>query len=147
MPSISGDAKDDLQKLRTYLLLLGIVAATVTYQAGLNPPGGFWADSVDGHIAGDPILEAMHPRRYRAFFYCNATAFVASLVIITLLQSKLITIGAMKCHILQTAMILDLFGLMGAYAAGSSRKFSTSVYAFILMLLVFIYVILHVLLG
>jgi hypothetical protein len=147
MSSISGDAKDDLQKLRTYLLLLGILAATVTYQAGLNPPGGFWADSVDGHIAGDPILEAMHPRRYRTFFYCNATAFVASLVIITLLQSKLITIGAMKRHILQTAMILDLFGLMGAYAAGSSRKFSTSVYAFILMLLVFIYVILHVLLG
>jgi len=134
MSSISGDAKDDLQKLRTYLLLLGILAATVTYQAGLNPPGGFWADSVDGHIAGDIILEAMHPRRYRTFFYCNAMAFVASLVIITLLQSKLITIGAMKRHILQTAMILDLFGLMGAYAAGSSRKFSTSVYAFILML-------------
>ncbi|CAL5038131.1 unnamed protein product [Urochloa decumbens] len=147
MSSISGDAKDDLQKLRTYLLLLGILAATVTYQAGLNPPGGFWADSVDRHIAGDPILEAMHPRRYKAFFYCNSTAFVASLVIITLLQSKLITVGAMKRHILQTAMTLDLFGLMGAYAAGSSRKFSTSVYAFILILLVFTYVALHVLLS
>ncbi|CAN6170217.1 unnamed protein product [Urochloa humidicola] len=147
MSSISGDAKDDLQKLRTYLLLLGILAATVTYQAGLNPPGGFWEDSVDGHIAGDPILEAMHPRRYKAFFYCNATAFVASLVIITLLQSKLITVGAMKRHILQTAMTLDLFGLMGAYAAGSSRKFSTSIYAFILILLVFTYVVLHVLLS
>lgn len=117
------DAKDDLQKLSTYLLLLGILSATVTYQAGLNPPGGFWGDTADGHIAEDPILEAMHPRRYKAFFYCNATAFVASLVIITLLQSKLITVGAMKRHILQTAMTLDLFSLMGAYAAGSSRKF------------------------
>ncbi|RLN12676.1 hypothetical protein C2845_PM09G11110 [Panicum miliaceum] len=141
------DAKDDLQKLHTYLLLLGILAATVTYQAGLNPPGGFWADTADGHIAGDPILEAMHPRRYKSFFYCNATAFVASLVIITLLQSKLITVGAMKRHILQTAMTLDLFGLMGAYAAGSSRKFSTSVYVFVLVLLVFTYVVLHVLLS
>ncbi|KAJ1259051.1 hypothetical protein BS78_10G123700 [Paspalum vaginatum] len=141
-----GDAKDDLQKLRTYLLLLGILAATVTYQAGLNPPGGFWADN-NGHIAGDPILETIYPRRYKAFFYCNATAFVASLVIITLLQSQLITIGAMKRHILQTAMILDLFGLMGAYAAGSSRKFSTSVYVFILVLLVFTYIVLHVLLS
>ncbi|WVZ81464.1 hypothetical protein U9M48_028839 [Paspalum notatum var. saurae] len=122
LSSISGDTKDDLKKLCTYLLFLGILASTITYQAGLNPPGGFWADSVDGHIAGDPILHSMHPRHYKAFFYCNATAFVASLVIITLLQSKLIIVGAMKRHILQTAMTLDLFGHMGAYAAGSSRK-------------------------
>ncbi|TVU11587.1 hypothetical protein EJB05_45181, partial [Eragrostis curvula] len=141
------DDMDDLQKLRTYLLLLGILAASVTYQAGLNPPGGFWADSLDGHVAGDPILEDMHPRRYKAFFYCNATAFVASLVIIMLLQSQLITVGAMKRHILQTAMILDLFGLMGAYAAGSSRKFSTSVYVFVLVVIVFTYIVLHVLLS
>uniref|UniRef100_A0A0A9BDN1 PGG domain-containing protein n=1 Tax=Arundo donax TaxID=35708 RepID=A0A0A9BDN1_ARUDO len=147
MSGISNDAKDDLQKLRTYLLLLGILAATVTYQAGLNPPGGFWTDSVDGHIAGDPILEAINPRRYKAFFYCNATAFVASLVIITLLQSQLITVSAMKRHILQTAMTLDLFSLMGAYAAGSSRKFSTSIYVFVLALLVFSYIVLHVLLS
>ncbi|CAN6221599.1 unnamed protein product [Urochloa humidicola] len=139
-------AKDDLQKLRTYLLLLGILAATVTYQAGLNPPGGFWSDN-DGHVAGDPILETVNPRRYKAFFYCNATAFVASLVIITLLQSQLITVGAIKRHILQTAMTLDLFGLMGAYAAGSSRKFSTSLYVFVLVLLVFTYIVLHVLLS
>ncbi|KAL6909656.1 hypothetical protein ACP4OV_001315 [Aristida adscensionis] len=147
MSSTSNDAKDDLQKLRTYLLLLGILAATATYQSGLNPPGGFWTDSIDGHIAGDPILEKMNPRRYKAFFYCNATAFVASLVIITLLQSQLITVGAMKRHILQTAMTLDLFGLMGAYAAGSSRKFSTSLYVFVLALLVFTYVVLHVMLS
>uniref|UniRef100_A0A0E0LAN2 PGG domain-containing protein n=1 Tax=Oryza punctata TaxID=4537 RepID=A0A0E0LAN2_ORYPU len=142
----SDTAKDDVQRLRTYLLLLGILAATVTYQAGLNPPGGFWQDN-DGHTAGDPILEAINPNRYKAFFYCNATAFVASLVIIILLQSQLITVGAMKRHILQTAMALDLFGLMGAYAAGSSRKFSTSVYVFILALVVFTYFTLHVLLS
>ncbi|XP_052158588.1 uncharacterized protein LOC127776263 [Oryza glaberrima] len=142
----SDTAKDDVEKLRTYLLLLGILAATVTYQAGLNPPGGFWQDN-NGHTAGDPILEAINPKRYKAFFYCNATAFVASLVIIILLQSQLITVGAMKRHILQTAMALDLFGLMGAYAAGSSRKFSTSVYVFILALVVFTYFTLHVLLS
>ncbi|KAL5200696.1 hypothetical protein ABZP36_021899 [Zizania latifolia] len=147
IPSTPIRDKDDVQKLRTYFLLLGILAATVTYQAGLNPPGGFWQDNEDGHTAGDPILEAINHKRYKAFFYCNATAFVASLVIITLLQSQLITVGAMKRHILQTAMLLDLFGLMGAYAAGSSRKFSTSVYVFILAILVFTYVVLHVLLS
>ncbi|CAN6164187.1 unnamed protein product [Urochloa humidicola] len=146
IPSNFSGAKDDLQKLRTYLLLLSILAATVTYQAGLNPPGGFWTAN-DGHVARDPILETVNPRRYKAFFYCNATAFVASLVIITLLQSQLITVGAIKRHILQTAMTLDLFGLMGGYAAGSSRKFSTSLYVFVLVLLVFTYIVLHVLLS
>ncbi|KAG8076087.1 hypothetical protein GUJ93_ZPchr0006g42706 [Zizania palustris] len=150
MPSPPIPDKDDVQKLRTYLLLLGILAATVTYQAGLNPPGGFWQDNEDGpdgHTAGDPIWEAINHKRYNAFFYCNATAFVASLVIITLLQSQPITVGAMKRHILQTAMLLDLFGLMGAYAAGSSRKLSKSVYVFCLAILVFTYVVLHVLLS
>uniref|UniRef100_A0ACD6AN55 Uncharacterized protein n=1 Tax=Avena sativa TaxID=4498 RepID=A0ACD6AN55_AVESA len=146
MPGTADDVKDDFQKLRTYLLLLGILAATVTYQAGLNPPGGFWTDNSDGHTAGDPILEAVSPKRYKAFFYCNATAFVASLVIIILLQSQLITMRAMKRYVLQTAMTLVLFGLMGAYVAGSSRKFSTSIYVFVLVLLVFAYVVLHALL-
>ncbi|KAM3189135.1 hypothetical protein ACQJBY_067832 [Aegilops geniculata] len=139
------DVKIDFQKLRTYLLLLGILAATVTFQAGMNPPGGFWTDNSDGHIAGDPILEAISPKRYKIFFYCNATAFVASLAIIILLQNQLITIHAMRRHVLQTAMTLVLFGLMGAYVAGSSRKFSTSIYVFVLVLLVFAYVVLHTL--
>ncbi|VAI73131.1 unnamed protein product [Triticum turgidum subsp. durum] len=111
----------------------------------MNPPGGFWTDNSDGHIAGDPILEAISPKRYKIFFYCNATAFVASLAIIIILQSQLITIHAMRRHVLQTAMTLVLFGLMGAYVAGSSRKFSTSIYVFILVLLVFAYVVLHTL--
>ncbi|KAF7108059.1 hypothetical protein CFC21_108608 [Triticum aestivum] len=137
------NVKDDLGKLRTYLLLLGILAVTITYQAGLHPPGGFWPDSRDEHLAGDPILEAIHPMWYKTFFYCNATAFVASLVIITLLQSQLITIGAMKRYVLQTAMVFDLFSIMGAYAAGSSRTLSTSIYVIILVILVFSYVVLH----
>ncbi|XP_066374884.1 uncharacterized protein [Miscanthus floridulus] len=140
------DTKDDMRKLRTYLLLLGILAATITYQAGLNPPGGFWLDNEDGHRAGNPILEAISPKRYNTFFYCNSTAFVSSLVIITLLQSNLITVGALKRYVLQTAMIFDLFGMMGAYAAGSSRTFSTSLYVMILVFLVFSYVMVHVLL-
>ncbi|KAL6596601.1 hypothetical protein ACP70R_047244 [Stipagrostis hirtigluma subsp. patula] len=144
--NIVSDAKDNIRKLRTYLLLLGILAGTITYQAGFNPPGGFWIDNEDGHLAGDPILEATNPKQYNTFFYCNATAFVSSLVIITLLQSQLITIGATKRYVLQTAMVFDLFGIMGAYAAGSSRTLSTSVYVMILVIIVFCYVMGQILL-
>jgi hypothetical protein len=144
--NIVTDVNDDMKKLRSYLLLRGVLASTITYQAGLNPPGGFWIDNEDGHLAGDPILEMIDPKRYNAFFYCNGTAFVSSLVIIILLHSQLITIGGMKRYVLQIAMILDLLGIMGAYAAGCSRTFSTSVYVIILVILVFSYVVIHIIL-
>ncbi|KAG8050695.1 hypothetical protein GUJ93_ZPchr0009g1302 [Zizania palustris] len=143
------DAYRLLKKSRMYLLLLGILAASVTYQAGLNPPGGFWQNNgTDGHrhyLAGDPVLHITYPRRYLVFFYCNATAFIASLVILILLLSNIFSTQGIKYCALQVAMILDLFGLIGAYAAGSCRQASKSVYVSVLVLPVFLYVGIHVL--
>jgi len=132
-----------------YLLLLGIHAASVTYQAGLDPPGGFWqSNATDGlhhYLAGDPILHITYPRRYLAFFYCNATAFVASLVILILLLSSTFSTQGIKYYALQVAMILDLLGLIGAYAAGSCRQVSKSVYILVIVVLVFLCVGIHAL--
>ncbi|KAK1628897.1 hypothetical protein QYE76_003212 [Lolium multiflorum] len=137
-----------LTNSRMYLLLLGILAASVTYQAGLNPPGGFWhGNAADGHhhyLAGDPILYITYPWRYLAFFYCNATAFFASLVILILLLSNIFSTQGIKYFMLRIAMILDLFGLIGAYAAGSCRQVSKSVYVSLIVLPVFLYVGIHV---
>jgi hypothetical protein len=145
------DADQLLKKSRMYLLLLGILAVTITYQAGLNPPGGFWqSDGPHQHhydldLAGDPVLHITYPRRYLAFFYCNATAFVASLVILILLLSDIFSTQGIKYCALQIAMILDLFGLIGAFAAGSCRQVSASVYISVLVVPVFLYVGIHVL--
>ncbi|KAL6642233.1 hypothetical protein ACP70R_020414 [Stipagrostis hirtigluma subsp. patula] len=143
------DADQLLKKSRMYLLLLGILAANVTYQAGLNPPGGFWqsnaADGMHHYLAGDPVLHITYPRRYLVFFYCNATAFIASLVILILLLSNIFSTQGIKYCALQVAMILDLFGLIGAYAAGSCRQLSKSVYISVLVVPVFLYVGIHVL--
>jgi hypothetical protein len=143
------DADQLLKKSRMYLLLLGILAASVTYQAGLNPPGGFWqSNATDGlhhYLAGDPILHITYPQRYLAFFYCNATAFVASLVILILLLSSTFSTQGIKYYALQVAMILDLLGLIGAYAAGSCRQVSKSVYISVIVVPVFLYVGIHVL--
>ncbi|KAL6596691.1 hypothetical protein ACP70R_047334 [Stipagrostis hirtigluma subsp. patula] len=142
--------KDDfdlLWRLRKYLVLLGILAVSVTYNAGLTPPGGFWTRNKDGHKAGDPVLRVEFFQRYEVFFYCNATAFAASLVLIILLLSKNVTRQKLWLHSMQFTMIVDLFSLMGAYAAGSCRALKSSIYIWVLVFAVFVYVWIHVLVS
>ncbi|XP_047068049.1 uncharacterized protein LOC124676008 isoform X1 [Lolium rigidum] len=148
-PSSHGSGtKDDfllLWRLRKYLVLLGVLAVGVTYNAGLTPPGGFWTLNKDGHHAGDPILRDGYSKRYNAFFYCNATAFAASLVLIILLLSKSVTKKVIWLRSMQLTMIIDLFSLLGAYAAGSCRAVKSSIYIWILVFAVFLYIGIHIL--
>ena len=125
-----------LEKRRKLLLLVAILAASLTYEAGMNPPGGFWQEKKSGDV-GDPVLNNDNYRhRYLAFFFCNTTAFVASLAIIMLLVNRKLSARGIRSYALRVCVILVLVGLMGAFAAGSCRKVKTSVYVFVLVLAV-----------
>jgi hypothetical protein len=76
-----------LKEMRGWLIVLATLAASVTYQAGLNPPSGFWQDD-NHHTAGNPVLHDQLVKRYLTFYYFNATVFTTSLVIITLLLNE-----------------------------------------------------------
>uniref|UniRef100_A0A0E0HP67 PGG domain-containing protein n=1 Tax=Oryza nivara TaxID=4536 RepID=A0A0E0HP67_ORYNI len=145
-PSITVDF-ELLWRLRKYLVMLAILAVSVTYNAGLTPPGGFRTkNTTNGRDAGEPLLRVYFFPRYEVFFYCNATAFAASLVLIILLLSKSVTRQNLWLRSMQFTMILDLFSLMGAYAAGSCRAVKSSIYIWVLVVAVFIYVGIHILL-
>ncbi|XP_020201715.2 uncharacterized protein [Aegilops tauschii subsp. strangulata] len=133
---------EKVEESRSLLLLLATLAATVTYQAGLSPPGGVWPEGHldSSHTAGNPVLHDINPKRYKAFYHCNTAAFVASLVVIVIVQSKELSSGAVvRRAALNTVMILDLFGLMGAYVAGSCRDGTTTIYVASLAVAIFVY--------
>jgi small basic protein len=125
--------------LNKYILLLATLVATVTYAAAFSPPGGVWqeTDTSMDRLAGDSIIRATNPRRCLSFYYCNATAFASSLVVIVLVLS-LALLHEKKNYLinvrpLQAFMVLDLLSLMGAYAAGTCRDKVTTIYSLVLV--------------
>ncbi|KAE8791184.1 hypothetical protein D1007_34377 [Hordeum vulgare] len=150
LASSSGSSAPEFEllwRLRKYLVMLGVLAVSVTYNAGLTPPGGFWTLNKDGHHAGDPVLHVSYSPRYEVFFYCNATAFAASLVLVILLLSKSVARQKTWLRSMQLTMLLDLFSLLGAFAAGSCRAPKSSIYIWILVFAVFVYVAIHTLVS
>jgi hypothetical protein len=142
-----GDDDPDTQRkkwfreMRGWLMVLATVAASVTYQAGLNPPGGFWQDDKDGHRAGDPVLHDRHRSRYMVFYYMNATAFVTSLVIMVLLMSERFYHTETKVVALMLTTCIDLISLIGAYIAGTTRFSTSCIYIIVIAFVSFVGVI------
>lgn len=100
------------------ILLIAILSATFTYHVGLMTPPG--CNRHNG--GGDPMLLTT---RCKAFFYFNSVAFVASLVAVMLVHKHKRV--RLEHQALKAAIILQLFGLMGAYAAVSSQDVSISI--------------------
>ncbi|XP_052160576.1 uncharacterized protein LOC127777990 [Oryza glaberrima] len=131
------------KEMRGWLMVLATVAASVTYQAGLNPPGGFWQedDRAAGHRAGDPVLRDSVAARYKTFYYFNSTAFVTSLVIMVLLMSERFYRTETKVAALVVTTFIDLASLVGAYIAGFTRFMSSCAYVIAITGVAFVSVI------
>ncbi|XP_022769651.1 uncharacterized protein LOC111313253 [Durio zibethinus] len=88
-----GTKEDDKQKnraqARNALLVVATLIATMTFQAGVNPPGGIWQSSEDGtnKKAGTAIF-ASEPSPYYVFLTSNTLAFSAALLVIMSLTHK-----------------------------------------------------------
>jgi hypothetical protein len=145
-PEGSEEDRKKLERRRKFLLQLAILTATVTYQTGLNPPGGFWPESKGSLIAGDPVLLDHYGITYQVFFYCNATGFMASVTVILLLVNQKVYKQGIQSNALRVCVMVGLLGLIGAYAAGSCRQLRTSIYVFALMAAVVAFLILQILL-
>ncbi|XVF22855.1 hypothetical protein REPUB_Repub12eG0207100 [Reevesia pubescens] len=73
--------RDDTSHVRDVMLIIATLIAAVTFQAGVNPPGGVWQDNDDGHAAGRAIY-ASESAAYYVFLIFNTMALSASILII-----------------------------------------------------------------
>ncbi|XBH99086.1 hypothetical protein VPH35_128509 [Triticum aestivum] len=137
---VRAEHKEWLKEMRGWLIVLATLAASVTYQAGLNPPGRFWQDDKK-HTAGNPVLHDRVVKRYLTFYYFNATAFATSLVIIILLLNERFYKSEAKVAALTLTTMVDLMSLVGAYIAGSTRDMPSSIYIIVLTCFLFVCVI------
>jgi hypothetical protein len=138
MQPSSHQEKKDLEEARKFILMLVTFAATVTYQAGLSPPGGFWAENGYKHRPATPVLRSHYLRRYNIFISCNSTSFVASLVTIILLLSPELSRHGIRSKAVVVCVVADLLCLIGAYAAGCCRDVATSFYVMFIIIIVLI---------
>ncbi|WCJ23043.1 Ankyrin repeat family protein [Euphorbia peplus] len=81
------ETRDNPSDARNILLIIVALIAAATFQAGVNPPGGVWQDSGNGHIAGRAIY-ASQPHAYYIFLIANTLAFSTSMLVLVSLTYK-----------------------------------------------------------
>ncbi|XP_021715261.1 ankyrin repeat-containing protein ITN1-like [Chenopodium quinoa] len=84
-------SKDEkwLEEQNTALMVVASCIATLSFQVGMNPPGGVWQDN-DGHEAGTSIMSYdKHGDFYSIIQVSNTIGLISSLSVILLLISGL----------------------------------------------------------
>ncbi|KAM4072326.1 hypothetical protein ACB094_11G130100 [Castanea mollissima] len=72
--------KDQASDVRNILLIVAALIAAATFQSGVNPPGGVWQDTKDGHVAGTAIYASRVPDFY--FFLIFNTLALSTFVLV-----------------------------------------------------------------
>ncbi|XP_003552476.3 uncharacterized protein [Glycine max] len=81
------EERDTPSDTRNILLIIFTLVAAVTFQAGVNPPGGVWQETNGEHIAGRAIY-ASDKQAYYVFLIFNTLAFSNSILVILSLTNK-----------------------------------------------------------
>ncbi|XVE76827.1 hypothetical protein DITRI_Ditri13aG0011500 [Diplodiscus trichospermus] len=75
------EERDKPNDVWNVMLIVTTLVAAVTFQAGVNPPGGVWQDDNNGHLAGRAIY-ASRSGAYYVFLIFNTVALSASVLVI-----------------------------------------------------------------
>lgn len=137
--------RDGRQKdLREWLLIVASLIATVTFTAGLSPPGGVWdADDNDkGYVAGTSVMSDKFPTRYRIFQTSIALAFFFSLIIIVWLaksisnEDEAMVVRKFPLTLLVAACIVSLGT---SFIAGTWDSYKNRIWIIVMFVVILVY--------
>ncbi|RWR97990.1 serine/threonine-protein phosphatase 6 regulatory ankyrin repeat subunit B [Cinnamomum micranthum f. kanehirae] len=109
-----------LNNMRQALIVVAGLIVTLTFQAGLNPPGGLWQDSKQGnetnHKPGKAIQSETNLWLFSVFLASNALGFILSLALIplimTLQTNTLRYVNSLVVMALVSVEVAFIFGLI-----------------------------------
>ncbi|KAL6868279.1 hypothetical protein ACP4OV_015124 [Aristida adscensionis] len=148
---------DLIKEYRGWLSAVAAVIASVTYQAGLNPPGGAGA-------TGAPVLLSKSPLRFYVFSIANAAAFACSLFVLFWVGNYSLGRHIEKASeknngllfrvskwieqstSVAVALVLDMLSLVVSYVVGSTGQciWLSAIVAGVLLLAIAWYVVLGI---
>ena len=112
--------RDAPSEVRNILLVITTLIAAVTFQAGVNPPGGIWQDDMDGHNAGWAFY-ASNKGAYSVFLISNTLAFSTSILVIMCLNYNFPLY--LELRIATVSMIVSYGSLVFAVTPKESASF------------------------
>ncbi|KAG5564189.1 hypothetical protein RHGRI_000399 [Rhododendron griersonianum] len=101
------------KKKKDTLMIVSSLMATMSFQVGINPPGGVWQDTLAGHKAGKAIIAYTNPEAYPYLMYFNTVGFLLSLTtileLIVVLPTRKRAIGFIRAWISWLTIMIMAF--------------------------------------